>query len=221
MQIEAREKFFPSKAFNEDQAVQLEVLRLIERFKIRTVIETGAFEGDTTEFFSDHLEQVISFEVMPESFHFCRGRLRNRNNVSLIGGDSAVLLDQVLGTLAEEQLLLFYLDAHSFNTSPLWREMESISRRCYDRAIVIIDDFKVPQRHLGYDMYQNVPNDLNFIDLRMNGIAHGVFFYFNHRTEVTNPTRNTAGKIYIFPQRLASLLVDFVNQDGPYFYSNI
>jgi hypothetical protein len=139
-----------------DQAFRrLIVEGVISACDLRTVIETGACRGTSTEFFAGSgVEAVFSIEYVPRLFWYTRLRLRKHPSVQILPGDSR----DGLKRLASDRALtgkptLFYLDAHWGPDLPLAGEIEIVAAN-WSQWVIIIDDFRVPDdAGYGYDSY--------------------------------------------------------------------
>lgn len=137
------------------QTARLEIAReIMELCGIGCVIETGTFLGSTTEWFAQFAVPVISVEIMDRNYGYARERLKGLANVALRHANSV----DVLGELAREGHdralpTLFYLDAHWYEHLPLREELEIIFGN-FDKAVILVDDFQVPDDPgYGYDDY--------------------------------------------------------------------
>jgi hypothetical protein len=141
---------------NGQRARCLLVAELIRKLEPRAIVETGSYLGTTTEWLAAFQLPVHSCEANSESFGFAEARLAGIGNVTLIRGDSRTALRGVLdGPLrgVREEPILLYLDAHSNADLPLREEVEIVFERC-PRAVLLIDDFEVPEDPgYGYDDY--------------------------------------------------------------------
>ena len=59
--------------------------------------------------------------------------------------------------------ILCYLDAHLGDEWPLNNEIIEIAKVYGDSAIIVIDNFKVPNKSFQFDSYKNQPCDLSFV----------------------------------------------------------
>jgi hypothetical protein len=120
------------------------------------ILETGTFLGTTTELMAKTRIAVVSVEGNARSYGFARMRLRRFPNVELRLGDSRIELRRALnlrGCARELQPVFAYLDAHWNEDLPLAEELESVFS-AYPNAVVMIDDFQVPDDSgYGYDDY--------------------------------------------------------------------
>lgn len=139
-----------------DQAFRrLVVEGVIAGCELRTVIETGACRGTSTEFFAScGVESVWAVEYVPRLFWYTRLRLRKNSRIHILPGDSrAGLLRLAQDSLLVSKPTLFYLDAHWGPDLPLAGEIEIIARH-WSRWVAVIDDFCVPDDPgYGYDSY--------------------------------------------------------------------
>jgi hypothetical protein len=124
---------------------------LIERLRPVAIVETGTYLGTTTEWMAAFQIPVFTCEGSEENFGFAQARLLPMRNVSVTLGDSREFLRTLLnGALRDlrRQTNLFYLDAHWNADLPLAEEIDIICRS-FPRAVIVIDDFEVPD-DLGY-----------------------------------------------------------------------
>jgi hypothetical protein len=132
-------------------------LSLILACRPVAIIETGTYVGASTEFIANASKlPVYSVEADARNFGFAKMRLRRNRNVQLSLGDSREFLMKFIACNAakyEAHPLLFYLDAHWGEDLPLFDELANIFYS-FSRAIVLIDDFQVPDDDgYGYDDY--------------------------------------------------------------------
>src|SRR5208282_708096 len=107
-------------------------------------VETGAFLGTTTEFFAKFGAPVVTAEVDPNNASHARQRLRQWKNVDLRVSDSVAVLRSLAAEPIDRSVpTFFYLDAHWNDYLPL-REEAEIAFGHFARAVVMIDDFEVP-----------------------------------------------------------------------------
>lgn len=122
------------------------VAELIRQARPAAIVETGTYLGTTTEWLSAFQIPVWSCEASERNFGYARQRLIAVPNTHLVLGDSRAALRQILSDPLKASLaetILFYLDAHWNEDLPLAEELDIIFAAC-PRAIVLIDDFQVP-----------------------------------------------------------------------------
>lgn len=114
-------------------------------FRLATLVETGTYEGDTVEAQRKRFRKVVSIELSPELYRAALARFANRQNVTLLEGDSADLMESVVARL--EEPALFWLDghysagitAHGSLDTPVQRELEIILASA-DNHVILVDD---------------------------------------------------------------------------------
>jgi predicted O-methyltransferase YrrM len=122
---------------------------------IDAVVETGTFIGGSTVAFSLVFDEVHTIEITPSTYQTSLKNLHNFPNVQCHLGSSEKVLHELLPSL-EQKRVLFYLDAHWQQHWPLLQELEEIAATHKDNCIIVIDDFKVPNRtDIPYDAYHN------------------------------------------------------------------
>jgi hypothetical protein len=147
--------FYPLGGPMNGQTVRLEIARsIIEKCEVEQIIETGAYRGTTTEWFSQFGIPVLSAELQARFASFAQRRMAGRPNVQIECSDSIAALKRWSeSSEVVSRRTLFYLDAHWGKHLPLCKELELISHK-FNSWIVIIDDFKVPSDgDYGYDDY--------------------------------------------------------------------
>lgn len=121
-----------------------EVVRELARaVEFDLVIETGTYRGTSTEFFRDVFGvPVETVEGSPRFHAYSSRRLAFDSQVRVTLGDSRPFLRQLASTQSDRTVFI-YLDAHWEEDLPLREELEIILSG-WRRAVVMIDDFKVP-----------------------------------------------------------------------------
>jgi predicted O-methyltransferase YrrM len=120
-------------------------LDILTRTSPACIFETGTYRGATTEFMARATSaHVLSCESQIDNFHFARRRVGALANVSLFHSDSRAFLTRNLPAWgARNQTTFCYLDAHWEDDLPLLDELLIVFEHA-PRAIVMIDDFEVP-----------------------------------------------------------------------------
>lgn len=122
-------------------------LDIIKHFGTSTFIETGTDAGETALYIKENCPsvRVVTVDInQPVQFP----------EIEVVQSDSVDFLREYYfhGNKA-----MFYLDAHSYNVSPLHNELRQI--RQYEKAIILVDDFLVPFHWAHkFDLYQNEAN---------------------------------------------------------------
>jgi hypothetical protein len=114
-------------------------------FRLAALVETGTYLGDTVEAQRKRFRKVVSIELSPDLYRAALARFANRQNVTLLEGDSADLMESVVAQL--ERPALFWLDghysagitAHGSLDTPVQRELEIILASA-DNHVILVDD---------------------------------------------------------------------------------
>lgn len=128
---------------------------LYSRLPLAAIVETGTYRGTTTEYFRRATSvPVHSFERVPRHYGFARARLRFAPDVHLHRSNSVAGLAELASRLVLPPApVFFYLDAHGDGDLPLADEVDLVFKH-WKRAIVMIDDFAVPDDPgYGFDDY--------------------------------------------------------------------
>jgi predicted O-methyltransferase YrrM len=176
--------------FNGQRGRQAMVLDLLRTLGPVAIIETGAFRGITTEWLAAHFSGPV-FACEKERLYYLQAeaRLNRFPNVSLALRDSRLFLRDILDSLPKTEISFFYLDAHWQLDLPLREELQLIFE-WNRKAVVLIDDFKVPNDS-GYGWDDYGPNRSLEIKL-LDGVIpknFKVFFPSLHSSEETGGVR--------------------------------
>ncbi len=142
-------------AFHGDPQYQGMVDELLGSLQVTDFVETGSFLGRSTAFVAQRWPgvQVHSTEINAGFFQTAQRRLGEMPNVHLHHCHSVQFITDLIQSGRLGELPVFFLDAHWEEDWPLPRELELIRQGC-ERAIIIIDDFRVPaQTQFSYDDY--------------------------------------------------------------------
>lgn len=140
--------------FNGQRFRQRIFFDLLYALPIKTIVETGTFLGSTTSLFGATGLPVYTCEIHPR--YFANSRMRfflNRQNIRQYKNNSPDFLRQLAADPAIPKTdTLFYLDAHWRENLPLREEIDLISAN-WKNAVILVDDFCVPDSHYNFDDY--------------------------------------------------------------------
>lgn len=194
-----------SLPFNEDTFIEAEFLRLRDKYKLTTAVETGTNYGSTTVWLAKNFNRTISCDLNHELIKFCVKRFSDEGvEVDLFHGSSEQVLDYVIPHRKIGDDTIFFLDAHWNAYCPLFDELETIARHNL-LPVIVIHDFKVPDTNLGFDCYNNQEYTLEWIKPVLDKIySHkncGYEYYYNTPEKACGALR---GVIYIVPKQQIS-----------------
>ena len=199
--------------FNGDTFIELEFLKLKERFKIDTAVETGTCFGSTTKFLAKHFKKVISIEINHDYLEIATSLMGPIDNVHTYLGASEKILAEILNSGARiNNNTIFFLDAHWETHCPLQSELFIIGEHKI-KPVIAIHDFYVPdQPGLAFDTYAGQPFTFEWLKPLFDEIygEDGYEYYYNNEE---NSTAIKKGIIYITPKRnpMINLFVNFYN----------
>jgi len=132
-------------------------------------IETGANVGSTLIYVAKKYPGIKCFSCEPdvESFSFAMKKVKKLENANLWNESSPAFLTRILeayGDTLKMHSSLFWLDAHGYGYDwPLREEIDIITSN-FNKAFILIDDFKVPGVDVfGYDSYNGQECSLDYI----------------------------------------------------------
>ena len=156
---------------------------------IKNFIETGTYEGKTTQWVSEHFTHVEAYDKIHAE---TSTRLAHLQNVQFHLGDSSKLLPEIISGL--DGLTLFFLDAHEFywhqgqdgasstktiqwDLHPVLKELSSIIENFHENKVIIIDDMRLMTLlRYQYDCYLPYPKLSELLDVLDNTLE---FFLFH------------------------------------------
>jgi hypothetical protein len=124
---------------------QATISRYGQTFGLAALVETGTYLGDTVEAQRKRFRKVVSIELSPELYRAAQARFAHRENVTLLEGDSADLMESVVAQL--DGPALFWLDGHYSAGvtaqgrlgTPVQRELE-IVLGSPENHVILVDD---------------------------------------------------------------------------------
>lgn len=187
-------------AFNHAPDMGVFIASLAKSYGITTVIETGTWLGYTADFLSLVFDEVHTIEISEIHYLLAEERLKNSSNVIRHFGSSEKVLHTILPDL-QEQRLLFYLDAHWGVDWPLLNELEEIARTHKDNCLIIIDDFKIPDRpDISYDSYGGNDASFEYVKDKLSLIYSDYTYFY-----LISKDPNSRGKFVVMPKSLRPL----------------
>jgi hypothetical protein len=183
------------EAFEGDWHIEAEVRRLVGKWKVRTIVETGTYKGQSTRALADMGAEVVTIEILPQQLVEIKGLA----NVRQLSGDSSELLTEVLPLLRFRGPILFYLDAHWGEHSPLLEELGAIARSCLiEKPLLAIHDFLNPEHpEYGYDTWDIGMYCLPLVRLHLD-VIYGEGCWEHHYNDEAEGLKR--GIIYVEPK---------------------
>jgi len=158
---------------------------IVDKFGIKSVVETGTFKGGSTVILAEFVEHVYSIELNPEYYaeastrmvkefdydrifseDYVSGYIKDSKHITLFHGDSPTVLRGIIDQL--ETPTLFYLDAHWDEYWPILDELKAIGK--HSDCVVIVHDIKVPEGLQGYEQYVGAKLDKNGANIEAVGL---------------------------------------------------
>jgi hypothetical protein len=114
---------------------------------LRILVETGTFKADTVRSLRKRFDHIYSIELDDQLYEKALARCRHQANATILHGDSAVLLPDIISTL--DGPALFWLDAHHSGPGtagtdadpPLLSEIRFVLEH-EEAHVVLIDDLR-------------------------------------------------------------------------------
>lgn len=191
-----------------------EIFTVVREGAAPLFVETGTFRGDTAAWALDHFRQVYSIELSRELHEKCRERFAREDRVTLLQGDSAAVLGELLPKI--DGRCFFWLDAHfsSGETAcgevsvPLIEELEIIAGHRRKDHIIVIDDCRLFgwKSDDGREDWQSVTRDR--VENALRRINPGIRIFEYHDTIVAAPKSclHALRRIRLIPGKIRRIL---------------
>jgi len=138
--------------------------RIIDHYRrrhgISVLIETGTYFGGTVEYCRRRFHRIYSIELDDALAMAARARFRRWRHISIVHGDSGVVLPRILSELTEAAL--FWLDGHysgpgtAIGEPPILLEVEAVLNHALAGHVVLIDDARCFTGEDGYPTIDHV-----------------------------------------------------------------
>ncbi len=163
---------------------------IIERCNIESIVETGTYKGNTTTYmFETSKLPVYTVEKDSRSFYYSNMLFFVNPKVKVFLDDSRSFLTLLPKNVSQEKAVFFYLDAHWNADLPLQEEVKLILSQ-YEQAIIMIDDFKVPDDDgYAFDQYGIVELSIQYLNGSNNFLKNSHIFFPTTSMEETGAKR--------------------------------
>ena len=185
-----------AKGYEGDNFIHLEIEKLIKDHGIEAIIETGTYRGATTKRLAEFELPVFTCEIMEESYNKSVENLKDEIYVwKTFKGDSIEFLKSQLADIISVSggNILFFLDAHWQEHCPLLEELQLIAEYKL-KPVIVIHDFKVPNKDFGYDSYKGQDFTFEWIEPSLKQI-YGDKLAYHYNQDAEGAKR---GVIYIY-----------------------
>src|SRR5574340_198310 len=188
-----------TQAFNGDRLIQEQIENLIKVFGIRTIVETGTFKGHTTSVMADIATDVITIENNETYMEQAKEFFKSKHNITAILGNSPeVIQTKIKGSPILNHPIMFYLDAHWYQYNPLIDELKAIAELGISDCVIVIHDFKVPDKDFGFDKFPNGQEYVwEIIEPHVKKIYGDTGYEYFYNTQAEGSYR---GIVYIHPK---------------------
>ena len=133
-----------------------------ERFGLSTLIETGTYQGDMIHAMRDAFSRIYSIELDERLYRRALKRFKGMPHVTILQGDSGVVLKRVLSEETEPCLL--WLDGHYSGSgtargdldTPIEAELRAVLRDRNKRHVILVDDARLFNGIDGYPTVKEI-----------------------------------------------------------------
>jgi len=132
------------------------------KFGIKTLVETGTFQGRMILAVKDCFNKIYSIELDKFLYSKAVEKLEKYKHVNLFHGDSSKVLPRIIKEINEP--VLFWLDAHysggitskGLENTPILKELASIFKHKINNHVLLIDDADCFNGTNGYPTLERV-----------------------------------------------------------------
>jgi hypothetical protein len=212
--------------FNGDTFVQAEFLKLRDKYKIKTIVETGTCVGSTAKWFGENFNRVFTVELVAQYRNFALRRILESEQLppAVMGEQHQTIwflikdkltnngttkikeLNSFLGDSVEmlrsyilprcKNDTMLFLDAHWGDFCPLQEELMAIAEFKL-KPVIVIHDFLVPDHpELGYDFFKEQPFTYEWLKPCFDAIYGEGGYTHYYNSQATEIKR---GLIYVVP----------------------
>jgi len=137
------------------------LIRYGRRYGVRTLIETGTYQGSTVAACLRHFDRIYTIELDRTLYESARNRFADEPAVTVIHGDSYTELERLASEVSGPAL--FWLDAHYSegvtakgpHDPPLSWELRAILERGIP-DLILVDDARLMGIHPGYPTIREI-----------------------------------------------------------------
>lgn len=125
------------------------LIEYAKQFQLDILVETGTYMGETVFAMRNKFQRIYSIELNPSFARRARLIFSSKPHITILQGDSAMLLPEVLSEI--DRPCLFWLDAHysggntlrgELNT-PIMQELRLILDHPVKKHVILIDDARL------------------------------------------------------------------------------
>jgi len=124
-----------------DKKLVKKTILLKDKFGISIIVETGTYEGKSTQLLSTLFDRVYSCELFYDRYVQHYTELLKNNKVKLVKGSSIDVLPAMFDEIGNDKFIL-YLDAHESTSYPLKDELQIVADYGF-KPVIIIHDWNV------------------------------------------------------------------------------
>lgn len=189
----------PLPAFS-DQELLEKTKKLVNKYKVSKIYETGTFYGGSTYILSNNFPslKIYTYELIENAYNVSCRKNAGKQNVFLrnISSPEGLKKDLIEG----ENNVFIFLDAHWYDYWPILDELSVIESKKI-KPCIAIHDFFVPDGNgkakFGHDTYKGQPLNFEYIKSNVEKIYQSNYEYCYSEKPQLN-----AGIIYISPKSL-------------------
>ncbi|MDO1448847.1 hypothetical protein Q0590_21395 [Rhodocytophaga aerolata] len=126
---------------------QREIKKYTGIYNIKTLVETGTYQGNMVEAMKNNFDAIFSIELDEDLQEKAKKKFSAYNHIRILKGDSSEVIGNLLTNVIKERCL-FWLDGHysggvtakgALNT-PVLQELIHIKNHIIKNHIILIDD---------------------------------------------------------------------------------
>ncbi|MDP8265652.1 MAG: hypothetical protein P9M07_01760 [Candidatus Aceula meridiana] len=131
-------------------------------YGLRTLIETGTYNGQMIQAMDSHFDSIYSIELSEELYHNAINKFHGKPKIKLIYGDSGKELGNIIKKVNEPAL--FWLDGHysgggtakGSEETPIVEEIQHILDDKDRNHVILIDDARLFGSNIAYPAIESI-----------------------------------------------------------------
>lgn len=180
-----------------DKYLLKDTLELKDKYKIKTIVESGCHEGHSLDIFIQYFEFIYSCDLDKVYSERCKEKFKNNLNVKIENLSGELHLEKLINENKLNDKFILYSDGHNFqnnrNSSELL-ELDILIK--YNiKPLILIHDFKNPFVNFQYDIFDVGENSINLIKDKLDILFGGE----NYKIEYNKKSEANVGWIFIIP----------------------
>ncbi len=170
-----------------DRIATEQILKLRDKFNIKTAVATGTFIGADVELYAQNFKEVYTMDIKEKYLEIAKQRLAKYNNVTFALMNSWEFLEFFVDSYnicGDKDTVLFFLDAHFYDpelaAKDRWVAVKELQvLKGFKNCIIILHDFDCSG--LGHMIYDEEHFGWNVVSKYIKEVNPDFHYYINDK----------------------------------------